>query len=374
MSSSKHLFSKLETHQVSRWDLLWILAAICTNLVASIADSSFIHVWYTHGLFPKIRVIYDNTLGLIPFASIYLILPVTLYLLIKSLRSSWQHILCRQWLGAILRPLGFAAMMYSLFFWLWGFNYYGQDLKESAFEDFRSPSLTVVASELTQVTNSLIKLRNVISTDTAALDESIMPHDLEDHIRSQLTKDLSTLHAPTHGRVRVRQLRPTGLLLRLSTAGIYIPYSLEGHIDNGLHPLQVPVTLAHEMSHGYSVTDEGECNFTGILACLNSTNDFVRYSGLLSYWRYLFRAVKKRNKELTSRIYNELPSTITNDLDAIYRQMDLYPDLIPKVRNKVYDAYLKSHGVTAGNQSYGTVVDMMIHYQMEHGKHPLIVD
>ena len=52
--------------------------------------------------------------------------------------------------------------------------------------------------------------------------------------------------------------------------------------------LQIPFTLAHEMAHGYGITDEGDCNTLAYLVCLHSKNKAIQYSGLLAYLRYLW--------------------------------------------------------------------------------------
>jgi len=44
-------------------------------------------------------------------------------------------------------------------------------------------------------------------------------------------------------------------------------------------------------------------------------------------------------------------------------EMDKYPDILPKVRDAVYDTYLKSHGVKGGMSSYSTVVKLMLQWK-----------
>ncbi|MCB0582976.1 MAG: DUF3810 family protein, partial [Phaeodactylibacter sp.] len=69
--------------------------------------------------------------------------------------------------------------------------------------------------------------------------------------------------------------------------GLYFPFTGEGHIDAGLHPLQKPYVMAHELAHGYGFGDEGTCNFLGYLACIGSDDPVIAYIGHLNYWRTL---------------------------------------------------------------------------------------
>jgi len=120
--------------------------------------------------------------------------------------------------------------------------------------------------------------------------------------------------------------------LRFGTAGLYWPFVGEGNIDSGLHELQQPFTMAHELAHGYGITNEGVCNFIAYLACQNAENDFIRYSGLVTYWRYAAIAYQG------------------------FENLDKYPDIMPTFRNFAYDKYLKSQGISEGLASYSQII------------------
>jgi len=190
-------------------------------------------------------------------------------------------------------------------------------------------------------------------------EEFIYPPNAEKLIRISQKELLKEIGIPTLGRVRVRKLRPKGLLLRLSTAGIYIPYTMEGHIDGGLHVIQWAATMAHEMAHGYGVTDEGTCNFIAYLTCLKTENKEIQYSGSILYLRYLLSNYKHYYKDEYNELLGMLPSSILEDLKAISKESQKYPDLIPKVRDSVYDYYLKSHGVKEGLKNYSKIIEMV---------------
>ena len=76
--------------------------------------------------------------------------------------------------------------------------------------------------------------------------------------------------------------RPNGILLRFNSSGVYFPFTGEGHVDNGLHPVSKPFTIAHELGHGYGFGSEDVCNFLGFLACVRSDNPAIRYAGYLT--------------------------------------------------------------------------------------------
>ena len=101
-----------------------------------------------------------------------------------------------------------------------------------------------------------------------SIPKTLLPTDLEDKIRSLLIGNLEKFGYPAPAKVRGRRLFPKGLLLRISTAGVYIPFTGEGHIDAGLHHLQLPFVMAHEMSHATASGEKGTVIFWPIwLAC-----------------------------------------------------------------------------------------------------------
>jgi len=181
----------------------------------------------------------------------------------------------------------------------------------------------------------------------------------ERELRTDVEKALSDLHLPHEGRVRVRQLWPKGLLLRWSTAGIYIPQSGEGHIDKGLLSVQKPFTMAHEMSHGYGVTDEGACNFIAWLACRQSRDSWIRFGGAFTYWRY---AASEMPEQSVKEVIKSFPPVVERALTLVRENDKKYPDLMPKMRDAIYSSYLERHGVKGGLQSYNYVVLMVQQY------------
>ncbi len=186
----------------------------------------------------------------------------------------------------------------------------------------------------------------------------------ESEIREELEAVLQTLDYSVRGRVRVRGLMP-GILMRLRTSGIYIPYVLEGHYDSSIHPLQWNNTIAHEMAHGYGVTDEGECNLLAYLVCSNMTDPYVQYSAAMAYYRYLARAVIRYDSKYYSDFREQLDPRVVSDLDQINIYLNKYEELMPNARDKIYDNYLKANGVREGILSYDTMIGLIAAYRLK---------
>ena len=342
---------------------------IVVHVVAQMTCASCFFGFYEKIIFPIIRLVYDYTIGFLPFPFVYVVFLYLLYMLFKSIKKS-RRSEKSNWVK--IRNLGFGFLNFFgwvifLFYFSWGFNYYQPSIeKQLGLPEIPIDSSDVV-NELLEITALLNEARAEISTDTSKLVMSLDWKLLENSIREDQEEMISTWGKSKQGRVRIRALFPKGLLLRFSTAGIYIPFAFEGHVDPGMNEIQWPFTMAHEMAHGYGYTDEGACNFIGLLTCMRSEIPEIRYSGLMGYWRYLFFDMRNRYPEVAKQSYDLLDTGIKNDLKAIREDLNKYPDLMPVVRDKIYDSYLKSHGVHSGLQSYNEITMQVLRWK--HSEH-----
>jgi len=204
---------------------------------------------------------------------------------------------------------------------------------------------------------AVIEARNQIpKISSTPIDATFLPTDIENTIRRIVEEELHRLGYKTSGKVRGRLLTPKGILMRIGTSGVYFPWTGECNIDSGLHPVQIPFTLAHEFCHGYGFTDEGTCNFLAYLACIHSDIPMVQYSGYLGYWRYLASSYRRMDNENYKTYFDEIPKGVLNDVIAIDKEIDKYPDIFPDFRDAFYDTYLKTQGISEGMKNYSRIV------------------
>ena len=339
---------------------IWIALGLLAIVVRSLASPAAIEQYYSRGLFVVIRHIFDVFTGIFPIALVYLLfvgLLVWIVRTIQRIRKDARPLKTK--LGsALFSTLAFIFGVIFLFLVLWGFNYGRISVEEQMGFETTPLSLEELKMELDSTTKVLEILRkNVPQSSDSAFTASYLPIDLEPTMREVLTTTLKKYGFPTPGKVRGRKLLPRGILLRISTAGIYIPFTGEGHIDGGLHPIQLPFVMAHEMAHGYGFGDEGTCNFLAFLACIESDDALLRYIGYFSYWRYVASNYRRYEPAAYKDFYDKkVPLGVKNDLKAIYAEMDKYPDIFPAVRDAVYDNYLRAQGINEGIQNYSRIL------------------
>jgi hypothetical protein len=221
-------------------------------------------------------------------------------------------------------------------------------------------TLDETEDEYNWVTDQVLQYADTPTIQAWRSDRFSYSEEMEKAIRSGVENVLKTFNFSSTGKVPLRFINPKGVLLRINTAGFYWPFTGESHVDDGMYPLQWPYVIAHELFHGFGISDEGDCNFLALLACLNAQNDQVIYSGLVGYWRYVASDLRYLIREDYDSYYAALPTSFRNDLHEIHKYLEKYPDVMPKFRNLVYNSYLKSQGVEEGMKSYSRVV--MLNY------------
>ena len=264
--------------------------------------------------------------------------------------------------------LNFIGWIVLLFYWSWGYNYARPGFTERAQFEVSKPDVDFLYSELIEVDSILLAIRSRIqSSETIALSIEDAPKDLQELINKSQVKLIHSFDEPVFARPRIRELKPSGSLLRIKTAGVYFPFVFEGHIDNGLHSIEKPYVMAHEMAHAYAFTDEGVCNFIGFMTCVNSDDLFIQYSGWLEYEGYLYRALRRNFPERLKKEEYKLPIAVVTDIRAIRERLDKFPSIAPKLRDLFYNNYLKAQGVKAGMASYSQIMSLAYSYKMQNG-------
>jgi len=340
--------------------LIWIALGVLAIVLRQWANAhpEWIEQYYSRGFFTGVRYVIDYGLAWLPFPLIYIFVPVLLSLLIVRLRRFFldKKSLREKLLNSILSTLAFAGGVVFFFMLLWGFNY-GRLPVEQVMQLVPKPlGVAELKEELALETAQIIQLREAITQDTAALTAAHFPEDMEAQLREAVETQLAAYQYPTAGKVRGRLVYPKGILLRFSAAGLYFPFTGEGHADGGLHPLQLPYVLAHEMGHGYGFGDEGTCNFWAYLACVHSKTPVLAYCGHLAHWRTLAIHYRRYEPEAYKQLREQLPAGILADITAINQNIMEYPDIMPRFREAAYEAYLKSQGISEGIQNYDRVV------------------
>ena len=353
----RHLAKIFSKHSM----VLFVVAMGTILLFVSIPfDNPWVELFYSQGLFRAFRIIWDYTLGWSPIPLIYLLITA---IIVWSYRRLKYPDTSRKWPFRVLNGVvTLTSLGILLFYWTWGFNYKRPALFDTLKVPKYEPNEEVLFNELERVTAHLIDLRDQLGERQLKVEDFKIT---ESDLRLSLRRVYRLLELNFDGRPRIRKLYPKGSLLHISTAGVYLPFVGEGHIDPGLHPLTWPFTSIHEMAHVQGQTGEDVCNFLALLACVNDKNPAVQYSGWFSYWRYLRANAYRANSSRYESYWAQVDGRLKQDLKDVVDYANRYPDILPKLRDLFYDNYLKSHGISEGLQSYSRII-VLSHSWQEH--------
>ncbi len=349
------------SRRLIRRRVVWIGLGVLAYLshLALGPDSSLVEAVYSRVFFPALRWIWDYSIGLLPVPIVYVFLVSALawdirYLYRRFIKKS-ERLRPRK-RGVGLAFLSVAAVLGAVacsFYLMWGFNYNRVSLEKHLRLDVRPLAPEELRAEAGRVLRAASEARASISKATASsLDSSHYPFNPESTIRDSMSAVLRSFGYPAPGRVRVRLLRPGGLLMRFSSSGFYFPFFAEGYISAGLLPFERPFTLAHEMAHGFGFNDEGVANFLAFLACNQAENPAVKYSGRLAYWNSVVGELIRISPQDLRDLVAEMPDGMRADLRAAAENWDRYRGTLMEIGEKINQQYLRSQGIKEGIKSY----------------------
>ena len=121
--------------------------------------------------------------------------------------------------------------------------------------------------------------------------------------------------------------------------------------------------MAHEMAHQRGIAREDEANFIAFLICLESDDPYILYSAYLNMYEYVSSALYSADRELYSTVVKQKSARISAEQTAFNDFFAKYRDSVASdIAGSVNDSYLKDQGQTAGEKSYGLVVDLAVSY------------
>ncbi len=332
------------------------LLASCTFFISLIFKNNpeITEKLYSRNLYPVIATLLSGFSGLFPFSiddvfyvSLILLLIVGLVIvLLKKKTIVWL----------IIKMLQGVAIIYFIFYWFWGFNYFRQDAHHRLGIEKSEPDNELFI----EVFNLVIEETNNSYTSFVGKDTVNYQSKLEPAIEK--LKDVLNVSYP-NGNRRIKNILFSDFFAKASILGYYGPFFNEVHVNSYLSVWDKPIVTAHEMSHQLGVTSEGEANFYAWMITVNSDDRFANYSG----WLYALGFFLYQSKDLENR--KEMIQKIKPEVVADYKARRQYwqkrrSKKIDNAARKVNDAYLKSNNVKKGVADYGGMVQLIIDFYL----------
>ncbi|MFN0033125.1 MAG: DUF3810 family protein [Flavobacteriales bacterium] len=332
----------------------WALITLAVLCVFKLSPWLAEHL-YREFLFQIFRVVWDHTLGLLPFPLVYLLLvalPFILYFYTKRYERTWSSLL--------LWPLNVVGWMVTFFFWMWGYNYCAPHLlNENAMKKMTVADLHQFGLEVAADVNWWGD-----KIDRNKLMQSLNENFVDDEFSLTVGLYLSGKDRTCWPYADFRLLHDGGLMRKFGVGGIYLPFVGQGHSSDTHHYLYKPFVAAHELSHAYGITDEGEADYVAYKA-LTYPSAMVGYENEMKYCAELelLRSIRSQlyliNDSLRVVIDSTLLPQVLQDIKEMRENALLYTEYIHGLQEAMNDAYLKTMGIQSGVMSYDRFVEMV---------------
>ncbi|MEG0324191.1 MAG: DUF3810 domain-containing protein [Raoultibacter sp.] len=258
--------------------------------------------------------------------------------------------------------IAIACSVYFCFTLLCGLNYYrftftqytGYEVEQSSVEDLDQLCATL-ADDLGQAREQLGESTDLFAFDSGDFDacaqQSVMAIQM-------LAEQYPVLERPLYSEPK--PVIASELMSYAGIAGVFFPFTCESNINVDVPMFTLPSTMAHELAHQCGFMREDEANFIAYLACMQTDDPLMHYSGLYLAFSHSISALKKVDPELASEILTGLSPAVQSDRERYRQHLAQYEGVISDVSTSVNDTYLKANNQTDGVGGYGRMVDLLL--------------
>ena len=246
------------------------------------------------------------------------------------------------------------ALVYTLFYWLWGFNYFREHLNER----LQIPEQSASTEKFRAALDHLIKSANSYYPDTFKIRRHEIDSLIEDGYR-ELSSFLDIDYP--QGIRRPKNITFSKMFASAGISGYFGPFFNEIHLNKYLLPVELPWTMAHEKSHQFGITSEAEANFYAWFVCNSSSSKQVRYAGNLNVLFYFLYDARKLSDYRF--VLAKLDKGVREDMDKIIDHWaGMRNESMERAASKANDTYLKTNKVEKGIDDYDGVVKYVTEY------------
>ncbi len=321
----------------------------------------FVEKYYSNGIYPLLSKALRFTFGWLPFSFGDIMYGILVVLLIRFL---YLKLIKRTtpWKETLLEIGAGVSIIYALFHFCWGFNYYRKPLHE----------ILQLDEEYTQ--EELIKVSRALITKANRLHEQLQPIDTLSVTYSYDKAEIfeKTVPAYEHLNTIFPELKyepqsiKTSLfsvvLTYMGFSGYLNPITNEAQVNGLILNYKAPTTSCHEEAHQLGFAAENEANFLAALATINTDDIYFNYSGItFSLW-YCLRELNVIDEQLGICHAEMLRFGVLKNREEVINFWRSYRNPLEPGLKASYDTFLKANNQKKGIHSYRYVVKLLVNY------------
>lgn len=335
---------------------LAVILSAAARMVPGFAD------WYSNAIYPLLQGSVGRLAGIAPFSvaeMLCLILPIAV--ISNAVRLIRSH-RCKVFFTHLLL---LASVLLFMYVTNCGINYYRQPfVGRDAFQNAK-----FTEEELAEFCEFTADKLNEM---TAAEQNKGFKYPEWDELSSEAIESMSELSDQTspdfndYSSLKGFYPHPkkltfmSRLFSMMGVSGIYSPFTIEANVNGEMVGLEKPFTACHELSHLKGFMNEGEANYIGWLACINSDHPAFSRSGWIMAWIYAGNSLYSIDRDRYYSIRKKLPEEILRELEDNSEFWATHENKASEVQDQLNDAYLKSNGQEHGIQTYGQLTTLML--------------
>ena len=335
------------------WAVLpWIAIATFGFLQLAALFPNWIDTLFSQRIYPVVATVFSWGSSFYPFSLddlfyIFLLVGVVVLLILIFIRK-----LSSKTAGKLI--INSLALIYILFYCLWGFNYFREGLNQRLQLKNCHPSM----DDMTRVTGLLVESINASWCNFDDFDKNETDQLIEEGFK-KISNPLKIIYPG--GKRRSKEITFSRFFAKAGISGYYGPFFSEVHVNSFILPVEYPFVLAHEKAHQFGITNEAEANFYAWLVCSRSSSKQLCYSAYIHALRSFMQQGYEMN--MPPETLNGLNEKVKNDYRKIQEHWkSLRNERIDKTASKVYDTYLKTNKVERGIRDYEGIVKYIMDF------------
>ena len=345
--------------------ILFVFQIVFVQLISRYP--SFIEQYYSNGIYLFTSKFLRILFGWIPFSFGDLVIGFLFFVSFRFIYRLFKNKF-KKLKSKLLQVIAFISIVYSCFYWFWGFNYFRESLAKSL--GYNQTKYTT--EQLTEVSKNIIQQLNktqflITKNDSLKI---VNPYSQEEMYQKALSGYTNLANTYPQFEYRFKSVKSSLMSLLQTyngTSGYFNPFTGEAQVNDLIPKPGYPTTVCHEMAHQLGIAAENEANFVGYLAALSNDDIYFKYAAYRMAFSYLISEVRKRNKTIFNTLINSVNKGILIDFKESSAFWNQYKNPIEPLIKKGYNSYLKANNQAKGIQSYNYVVDLIISYS-NHSK------
>ncbi len=338
-----------------------VITLVCVNIFTLILNIiarnnvNFANYYSTHiynilvNVFAPISSLFAYSIAESIIIGLVLSIIICIFLAVfKKLRISISNIL--------MLIFGTATAVFLIFTLTCGINYHRRPFSQYSNLEIKKHS-----------NDDLIKLCEILIEDANQYCNATYDKDNVEKDAKVAMKELATDYPALKGYYpNAKPLVFSEFMSYQFICGFYFPFTIESNYNSHMPAINIPATICHELSHLRGFMREDEAEFIAYLACMNSEDDYFKYSGTILALSYALNSVYDNcGNETYTQLYSKMDPKVIEVFNNEYEYWQPYKGPVAEVSDAVNNSYLVMNNQTDGVKSYGRMLDLLLAYYID---------